>query len=350
MTPTPVSKGRKPMHPGLRVAMTIAKWVVPIVVCVLIVRSLGWTKIVDAVRQADPLWLAVSLLIFLASIVIGSFQWQLLLLNKGVRIPPLRAFKLYCIALFFNNFFLGVAGDAVRIAYIKADLGRGKGGLAATFLDRFLGLWSMIAFALVGSLVLLFKGALTNRSMITASLAFLVTFLLFGLICAFIISSRAQAFVLRIFDTVPLPKKQQIREILQQIAMEAHNRHILIPVALLSMLVQFLRITVHIACGASLGLLTNDNMQYFFVFVPIIAIIMLVPMPFGIKESLEGTLFFFAGFSPQAPEAPIIMGFLASLVGIAASLLGGIFFIFMRVRRRVAADPTGARDPQASTP
>jgi uncharacterized protein (TIRG00374 family) len=336
------------VNPRLKSAITALQWLLPVIVCVIVIRSLGWHKISAAVAGADTSWLGVSLLLFVVSIVAGTIQWQLLLHNKGVGMPFFKAFRLYCVGLFFNNFILGVAGDAVRVAYIKADNGKGKGtaGLAATFLDRFIGLWCMVAFALAGSVVLIAKGALYNHNMATAIMAFSVTFALFGFIAAFIISQRTQTFVLAVFDRIPLPKKQKLREILQQIAMESHNRHILIPITALSLLVQFLRIGVHIACGAALNLLTPENIQYFFVFVPMIAIIMLAPMPFGIKESIEGTLFIFAGFSPAAPEAPIAMGFLASLVGIAASLLGGIFFIFMRLRQPVPADadtsPTSA--------
>jgi membrane protein DedA with SNARE-associated domain len=51
---------------------------------------------------------------------------------------------------------------------------------------------------------------------------------------------------------------------------------------------------------------------------------MTIPLPFGIREAAGGALFALAGFPTN--EA-FVMGFLASLVGIAASFLGGIFFI-----------------------
>jgi uncharacterized protein (TIRG00374 family) len=336
----------KRTQPLLRVLLTLLQWSVPIAICAVIVRNLGWSKIVAAIAQADHRWLILALALFVVSIVIGTVQWQLLLFNKGIRMSFFKAFRIYCVGMFFNNFILGIAGDAMRVAYIKSEAGQGKAGLAATFLDRFLGLWAMIGFALGGSIALLKAGALSDHNLLTASVAFLATFVLFAGICAFIISGRTQRLVMRILDAMPLPKKRQIKEVLQQIAMEAHNRHVLIPIALLSILVQFMRVTVHIACGASLGLLTTHNIQYFFVFVPIIAIIMLAPMPFGIKEGLEGSLFYLAGFSPLAPQAPIVMGFLASIVGIAASLMGGVFFIFMRIRLplRPTADISSTAD------
>ena len=55
---------------------------------------------------------------------------------------------------------------------------------------------------------------------------------------------------------------------------------------------------------------------------------MVVPLPFGIRESVGGTLFAFAGFQVHAA---IVMGFLATLVGSAASLVGGILFVMNKL-------------------
>ena len=55
-----------------------------------------------------------------------------------------------------------------------------------------------------------------------------------------------------------------------------------------------------------------------------LAMLMIIPLPFGVREGIGGTLFMLAGFAPQAA---FIMGFLTSIVGIIVSLPGGFFFI-----------------------
>jgi hypothetical protein len=55
---------------------------------------------------------------------------------------------------------------------------------------------------------------------------------------------------------------------------------------------------------------------------------MIIPLPFGIRESAGGTLFALAGFQVQAA---IVMGFLATIIGSAASLIGGILFVLNKV-------------------
>ena len=75
-------------------------------------------------------------------------------------------------------------------------------------------------------------------------------------------------------------------------------------------------------------MLSVSNFQYFFIFVPIIAMLMTIPLPFGIREAAGGALFTLAGF-PM--DAAFVMGFLASIVGLLASMVGGIFFVTEKI-------------------
>jgi hypothetical protein len=229
------------------------------------------------------------------------------------------------IGMFFNNFLLGgIVGDFLKIAAIKSQDGKGKAGLAATFLDRFAGLWAMSGFAVIGSCILLHHGTITNGKIITAEIALFGTFLLFAGILVFLIFKPAQRFFFVLLDMVPLSGKSKVRDIISEMLIEAHDLHILFSVGVLSAFIQFCRISVHILVACSLGLLTVDNYQYFFIFVPIIAMLMTIPLPLGVREAFGGTLFSLAGFPEQASY---VMGFLATLVGLAASAMGGLFYI-----------------------
>jgi len=317
-----------------RLASTLAKLAVTAAVIAFIVWRLGWTHIVRTLAQADYRYLVAGLVIFWLSSMLGTVQWQLLLKNRGLRMPFVRAFFLYSIGMFFNNFMLGlIAGDAVKVALVGSDRASAKAGLAATFLDRFAGLMAMAGLAIVGSALLLKRGLLNDGRLSTAVLALLGTFVLFCGILAFLVSRRVQHLAFRLLQAAPAAWKPRIAAGLRQIVLEVHDRHIIVPIAALSVLIQIMRIGVHIVCAASLGLLSAANFQYFFIFVPILAMLMVVPMPFGVREGLGGSLFLLAGFSPETPEAPIVMQFLASLVGIAASLLGGAMFVFGRARQ-----------------
>jgi hypothetical protein len=229
--------------------------------------------------------------------------------------------------MFFSNFIFGMAAaDAIRITYLKLDTSSGKAGFAATFLDRFAGLIAMLAFAVAGSVLLIKQKAIESRSLDIALIALMVTFgLLMALFCL-IVSSRFQKMFFSLISRSFLPAalKQGIATLTAEVILEAHDRHVILPVAVLSMVIQILRIGGNIACAAALGLLTSGNVHYFFIFVPMLAMLMIVPLPFGVREGIGGALFMLAGFAPQAA---FIMGFLTSIVGIIVSIPGAFFFI-----------------------
>jgi uncharacterized protein (TIRG00374 family) len=308
-----------------KITTAVLKVLITGLVLGFIVWKLGWAEIFGTIGQADWRWLVAAVVLFFISGWLGVLQWHIILKNRGVVLPFSKVFSLYFIGMFFNNFALGIiAGDAVKVAYIKVGQGTGKAGFAATFLDRFAGLWAMLGYAIFGSVLLIKQKALESGSMTLAIIALFVTFFCFGGALLFLMSKNLQSFAYLLIDKIPLRKKDSLKKILDETLIETHDVHILLPVGILSTVVQFMRIGVHILCAGALGLLSVANIHYFFIFVPILAIMMVVPLPFGIRESVGGALFAFAGFQTHAA---IVMGFLATIVGSGASLVGGIMFI-----------------------
>ena len=315
-----------------KIISSTAKLLATALIIAFLVYRLGWGVIVDTLSGANPLWLAAGFAVFLASGWLGVVQWRLLLKNRGLTLSFARAFKLYFVGMFFNNFIMGgIVGDAVKVASIRSQDGNGKAGFAATVLDRFAGLWAMCGFAVVGSLILLNRGMLTHGRIATAAIALFAAFALFAGIMLFLIVKPLQTLFFSVTDRFALCRKFRIKEIVSEMLIEAQDYRLLASVAALASITQFMRVGVHVLTAASLGLLTVENFQYFFIFVPIIAMLMTIPLPFGVREAAGGTLFALAGF-PR--EAAYVMGFLASLIGIAASMLGGVFFVTGKIYRR----------------
>ena len=327
------SKGRKlaSKNSARKIVIIVLKLLATISIIAFLIYRLGWNEIAGTVGGANGAWLAAGLFIFLASGWLGVIQWRLLLDNRGLNLPFVRTFKLYFMGLFFNNFiFGGIVGDAVKVASIHSQDGRGITGLAATFLDRFAGLWAMCGFAVIGSVILLNQGMLTHGNITNASIALFAAFILFAGIMLFLMFKPLQNLFFAVSDRLPLLRRFKVKEVVSEMLIDARDYKLLVYVSGLSILIQFLRIGVHIFTAAALGLLTGTNFQYFFIFVPIIAMLMTLPLPFGVRETAGGALFALAGF-PR--EAAFIMGFLASLIGIAASLLGGVFFVTGKICR-----------------
>ncbi len=315
-----------------RVIVGCVKIAITGAVLAYILWKFGWQSILETIVAANPWWVAGAVGVFFVSATLGALQWQVLLRNRGIVLPFGRTFQLYFMGMFFNNFIFGmVAGDAVRVTYLRLGKQSARAGFAATFLDRFAGFWAMSGFAVIATLALIGRRGIQSEVWsVVAVLA--VMFMMFVGILVLLMSKRMQALVHAMLERLPLRSKTRLRALLDEMLIEAHDKHILGSVAVLATVVQFLRVAVHVLCAAALGLATLGTLHYFFIFVPILAVTMIAPLPFGVREGLEGSLFALAGFRP---DAAVVMGFLASVVGITVSLLGAVFFLIGRryVRR-----------------
>lgn len=295
----------------------------------LLFRNLGFANILDRMMAANPAYLSAALLIFFFSMILSTIQWDILLKHQGVELGIKSAFSLYMIGHFFNNFLPGaLGGDLVKVYRLKQDIRRGKEALAATFLDRFAGLFILSAFALLSALYLYFFMNLSIRHHL-----YRYIILLFGLFFTslFILFSRRVAIFL--YDVLlkninPFSLRDKIKDVHNFLHQYRGHRSLYIKVMLLSGVTQFLRIAVHILVARAVGF--NIPAVYFLVFVPLIALFASLPISFGglgVREGLGKLLFGIV--SPDGTLA-VATQFLASLVGILVSLIGGAFFILQK--------------------
>ncbi len=334
---------------------TILKIGVTIGVIYWIIQKLGFEKIVETVKSADPIWLIIGTIIFVVSIILGALQWRSLLQSRGVELPLGKTLGVYFTGIFFNNFMLGmVAGDSYKVAHLHINEGKAEGGFAATFYDRIAGLLVISMFALVGGIYLFATKAGVETVSSTAeaapavdvnSMSALMSFLesanmnsvliiilffaaIMGTAIALLISKRLQKLAMKITDKIPHEKiRDQLQSVLQPLFIDRHDaaeRKTFLIVLIYSFWIQLLRVTVHIMAAASLGLFSWGSVHYFFIIIPIISFLTIIPLPFGIKETIGGSLFLGAGFPL---DSAVVMQFLATLMGIAGSLFGGITFI-----------------------
>jgi glycosyltransferase 2 family protein len=116
---------------------------------------LGWTHgppaLWQTLRSVNPGALGLSFVLMGATLVIGIIRWRMVLNVHGLRLPFSRATEISVVAHFFNTFLLGTAGGDVAKAYYAARETHHKKteAVVTVFVDRIVGLWSMLVFATV---------------------------------------------------------------------------------------------------------------------------------------------------------------------------------------------------------
>jgi len=282
-------------------------------------------EFVQLFSKVDGLWIAGALGFMTLSNVLGTLQWNLILKNLDIHLPFKRAFAFYYSGLFFNNFLLSfIGGDVVRIYDITKTSGRNSEAITTVFLDRLIGLFMMTLFAAVA---MLYTIGLIQSNVIVILIALIFIVVSFVLVFLF---SKPFAKKFESFGKSILPKRfhGRIREIYNSLNYYGNHPVLIGRLIILSFMVQSARICVHYCTSRSLGV--TAGIEYFFLFIPIITVIITFPISIGgigVRESTAAMLFQYAGVS--AATAVMFEG-LAYGVAILCSIPGGIMFIFRK--------------------
>jgi len=126
---------------GLRVAVSV-----------LLLGALAWlckpAETWQAMRGAHLWSLCGALCVYVASMSIVAWRWQLLLAAQGIRIGLWRLTRYYLIGFFFNNFLpSSIGGDVARIMHVRHDGCQLELGFSSVFVERLTGFMAMALLA-----------------------------------------------------------------------------------------------------------------------------------------------------------------------------------------------------------
>ncbi len=296
-----------------------------------LLSRIGLGRITGLIGEADLLWLAGSFLLFLASHLLGAVQWRMLLNAEDIRPPGLRVLDCYFVGLFFNNFLIGGAGGDV---YRMLDMGRqprkGTSAVSAVVLDRMVGFLVMSGL----SVAAIPFACLRHPFGRAFWLPFAAMVLGWCFLCFFFFNKRFAKPLSRLIRPF-LPAKLQVkmREVYRKIHAFGRNRRLLLSVAAVSVLVQSARILTHYGVGRSLGVTVTP--VFYFLFIPIIAILATLPLTIGGIGLREQSGVILLGLVGVTAVQAVAVEFMAYLVAIGTSLPGGVSFMLKRGSPRV---------------
>jgi glycosyltransferase 2 family protein len=287
-----------------------------------LLRRIGIGRIAGLLRNADGAWLLVSCSVFFASHLLGSLQWRLLLKAEDIRLGWWRTVSFYFIGLFFNNFLIGgMGGDVFRMVDVRKCSKKGTAAVSGVVLDRMMGFLALSGIAVLAVPLALASGRF--RPSLFGGFVAMVLGWLFLLL--FFFSKRFAKPLTRLFSwLIPDSIGAKMREVYRKIHAFGRQRRLFIQVTAISFAVQALRVLTHYFAGRALGITVSP--LYYFLFIPLIAIMASLPISIGglgLREQTGVVLFAAAGMS--AVQA-VAVEFLSYLIAIGTSLPGGAAF------------------------
>jgi hypothetical protein len=290
------------------------------------------TDLSATLRAADRNWLVGAFVLLLLSNVLGSYQWERLLAAVDIRIPFWKVCSYYHVGLFFNNFLpAGIGGDIARVVDASRHGPTRAAAISTVVLDRLIGTVALGGIALFTTLPAIDRFHLTLAyAAVVAFFASGVT-LLWGVFHPGLLPALEGAL-----NRIGLGGlKPHLDDLAVRLGGFRDHRRLLVGLIAVAVVVQIARVCVHVLVARALHLAVP--VPYFFLFVPLLAVIVSLPISFngiGVREGAGILLFGLVGVDSAGAFS---LQFTTYLVAVAVSLIGALVFLARMPRRAARA-------------
>ena len=263
------------------------------------------------------------LALFLVTVerVLLAYKWNVLLAKKKLNIPFIKLLKIYYASIFVGTFLPSSLGVEIFRSYSLAKYNSNPAeSVSSVFVDKIIALCSSFIVVLVN--VLLFSGLIANKYIIPITLIMTATFVVFSII---IINQAIMQAVINSFSLINLKNLQnKIQKFYNAFSEYMAYKGALFYVLMLSFLLQVVRVLDVYA--VSLSLKQEVALAHFFIFVPIIIILTMLPLSLagiGIREGAFVYFFSQVGMTVSEAFALSVLIYVLTMISI---LPGGIIF------------------------
>jgi glycosyltransferase 2 family protein len=297
------------------------------------INKIDFQDLANNIKGADKRFLCVGFLVVLISYSLGFLRWKMLVKAAGIDISLRRLITSFSGGVFFNSFMPStIGGDLLRATDLSGETRKAKEVIATIFLDRLSGYVGLI-FVIIPAL--LFNRDLLQDKVILYSVSAIIIILAVILLVVF------NSFAYRVISSfLSAPGSGKIKDMLRNIHHEIHlfrnRKKMIIGNLVLSFFIQLIAPVSVYFIGLSLGVKVNP--VYFFVFLPIIGAVTLLPIAFGgigLREQLFQTYFAKVGVIGHLAVTMSILSFSFTVIYAA---IGGLIYVLTIHRRRLQSN------------
>ncbi len=271
-----------------------------------------------------------SILLYLVAQLLSTLRWRCLLQAEKIYLPFWRLILLYYEGMFFNLMLpTAIGGDLVRGYQVSRLTDRREASLASILVERLSG---FAALAIIACIAIIPAYTHVSDPLIVWSTAASAV----GMIAlvASLLSDRLQALFFRLLHGVGLGRFHDIiHRVYEAVQRYWIHRSTLLLALGLSLVLQSLVITIFYLISQALNL--SVPFHYFFLFVPLMSVVSMLPISIaglGLREGSAVYLFTKVGMDTAGALSLSLLWFAVTAL---CSGLGGIVFLFGHSRHRI---------------
>lgn len=275
-------------------------------------------------RARLPLFVA-ALLTYMLAIMVNGAKWQVLLRAQGIRIPFVALLRFLFVGFFFNNFLpANVGGDVMRGYGLARYTDRAAAAAVSVLMDRIIGLMAYMSTAVVAAVVAVNLTGHQELAQVewVAIVALLVLALGFGML----LSRRLRSLITRMFTWRWLaslaPFWGRISDAFNAYRFRYSALALAFGIALAGILcTTFVNWLLSQAMGGLMSL------SAIFLFNPLIALVLMIPISIGGIGVSQTAYPFFFGLAGVPTDHALAVSLLMQSIALLGSLPGGVLWL-----------------------
>ena len=309
-----------------KTSIFLLKAIVSISLLTFLLTKIDWHTVTKNLHNANLFLLLIAIFLNVVERFELTYKWNLLIKVRGIVVKFGRLFWINSIGSFLGLFLPSSLGtDVVRGYYLVKNNSERSVSISSVFVDRVLGLISLLLLGLVS---LLFAGNLVSKFNLNLYLAVLTFITLVGVY--FFQRNETKKILELLFIKM---KQHKIIEY----AMKLHGSILeykkypktLLLSFVITILVQVTRVLTYYAVAAAFDI--EISIVYFFLFVPLIMIVMMLPITIGGLGLREGTFVAFFTMIGMSVNDAVVITFINSILDtLNTIILGGGGYLFYK--------------------
>lgn len=270
------------------------------------------------------LWLAAFVL-FLMQQVLVTYCWQILLVAHHSAPPFIKTLEVHCVGSFFGTFLpTSVAMDVIRAYRLGRYLKHRVDAAGSLFVTRVIGFLVIFMLALIVAIPV--SRALQEARLFWLVLAGLVAFIA---AVSVVLQKNAAGLLQAALQRMGLNSlADKIAGFRASILVYGQSRRALLLLLALTWLYQILGIFIIYLVGRSLGI--ELAIWHYFIYIPLITTIALLPVSLAGLGIREGAFVFFFAQAGVAQAQALSLSLMIFAQSVALALLGGLWYLLAK--------------------
>ena len=275
--------------------LNILKIAVSVVGLLVIVLTQDLGQALEALSKIKWLPFVGALLLLLSGSFVRAYRWGCLVWALGVQAGWLRLVRLYFVGAFFSQFLpTGIGGDAVKMYELSRDDHRAAAAISSVLVDRFLGLFVLFAMALLA--------LVGSYDLVDTSIRLLIAVVFAGsLVGAALLLQRTwiESWGRGLGVNRLLGRIKILRELYESIHL--YGTPALLKATAASVIWNLILILGYYLLGLAVGI--DLSLGTYFLFIPVISAVLLVPSVGGLGVRENTTVLLFRQVAVEEPQA-----------------------------------------------